>query len=443
MTAFLVLLLAYTISQFDRGFLAMVAPDLGPDLGLASSDLALLSAGWFLAFAAGQVPTGLLLDRVGPRRTVAGFLVVAALGAACLGLARGFPGAAAAMALIGLGCAPALMGALYLFGRAYPPERFAMLSSLMIGLGTSGDLLGSTPLALASHALGWRPILAGLALVTLAAAGLVLWLIEDPPRLADPPEASAKTSAKMSLKTSPRNPSGNAVGASVWRGFSEVARMRALWPVFPVVFVSYAVVIATRSLWVGAYLGSVHGLDPLQRGNGTLAMSAAMAAGAIGYGPLERLVRDPKRTALAGCLVTGLALAGLGLFGGGSTALAVALLAVVGAAGLSYGILMAHARLFFPARLLGRGVAFMNIVFMGGAAALQGLSALFVLGTSGLAPDAVYGRLFLAYGVALLAATAIYAFAPREPVFGRMARPGGEPDPPAGRQAGAIEPEAP
>ncbi|KTS33101.1 MFS transporter, partial [Methylobacterium indicum] len=258
MTAFLVLLLAYTISQFDRGFLAMVAPDLGPDLGLAASDLALLSAGWFLAFAIGQVPTGLLLDRVGPRRTVAGFLVLAALGAGLLGLAQGFAGAAAAMALIGLGCAPALMGGLYLFGRSYPPERFAMLSSVMIGLGTSGDLLGSTPLALASHAFGWRTILVGLALVTLAAAGLVLWLIEDPPRLSDPSKGPTKT--------------------SIWRGFAEVARMRALWPVFPVVFVSYAVVIATRSLWVGSYLGAVHGLDPLQRGNGTLAMSAAMAA---------------------------------------------------------------------------------------------------------------------------------------------------------------------
>ncbi len=396
MTPFLVLLLAYTISQFDRGFLAMVAPDLGPDLGLQPSDLALLSAGWFLAFALGQVPTGLLLDRVGPRRSVAGFLVVAALGAACLGFAQGFASAAAAMALIGLGCAPALMGGLYLFGRVYPPGRFAMLSSLMIGLGTAGDLLGSTPLALASHAFGWRAILFGLSAVTLLAAGLVLWLIVDPPRLADPPRTS------------------------VWRGFAEVARMRALWPIFPVVFVSYAVVIATRSLWVGAYLGSVHGLDALQRGNGTLAMSAAMAMGAIGYGPLERLVRDPKRTALGGCLVTGLALSGLGLFGGGSTALAVVLLALIGAAGLSYGILMAHARRFFPAHLLGRGVAFMNIVFMGGAAAAQGLSALFVLGTGGLAPDALYGRLFLAYGLALLAATAVYAFAPREPVFGQI-----------------------
>ncbi|ACL61501.1 MFS transporter [Methylobacterium nodulans] len=390
MTAFLVLLLAYTISQFDRGFLAMVAPDLGRDLGLHASDLALLSSAWFAAFAAGQVPTGLSLDRFGPRRTVAGFLLAASLGTGALAAATGFAGALAGMALIGLGCAPALMGSLYLFGRLYPPERFAMLSSLMIGFGTAGDLLGSTPLALAAQAFGWRPILFGLAAVTAACALLILALIRDPPRLADPARGG------------------------LLRGFATVAAMRPLWLIYPVAFVSYAVVIATRSLWIGSYLGSVHGFDALARGNGALAMSVAMAIGAIGYGPLERLLRDPKRTALGGCLVTGLAFAALGLLGGRSAGLAVALLAIIGGAGLSYAILMAHARRFFPAHLLGRGVSFMNILFMGGASAAQGLSAT-ALSAEGADPATLYGRLFVAFGAALLGATALYAFAPRAP----------------------------
>ncbi|WP_298959957.1 MFS transporter [uncultured Methylobacterium sp.] len=397
MTAFLVLLLAYTISQFDRGFLAIVAPDLGRDLGLSAADLAILSASWFGAFAAGQVPTGLCLDRFGPRGTVAVFLVLAALGGAVLALAHAFGMALAAMVLIGFGCAPALMGGLYLFGRLYPPGRFAMLSSMMIGLGTAGDILGSAPLALAVRAFGWRPILAALAVLTAATAALIVALIRDPPRL-----------------NAPGTP-GQA-GPSLLGGFAAVAAMRPLWFIFPVVFVSYAVVIATRSLWVGGYFAEVHGFDTLARGNGTLAMSVAMALGGIGYGPLERWVGEPKRTALAGCLVTGLAFVALGLLGARSPAGAVALLALIGAAGLSYAILMAHGRLFFPAHLLGRGVALMNIVFMGGACAVQALSAAFVLRAGGLDPAALYGRLFLAFGLALLAATALYARAPRAPV---------------------------
>ncbi|MEH3145976.1 MAG: MFS transporter [Methylobacterium frigidaeris] len=398
MTAFLVLLLAYTISQFDRGFLAIVAPDLGRDLGLAASDLAILSASWFAAFAAGQVPTGLCLDRFGPRGTVAAFLVLAALGGGVLALAHGFWAALAAMVLVGFGCAPALMGGLYLFGRLYPPGRFAMLSSMMIGLGTAGDILGSAPLALAVRAFGWRPILAALAVLTAATALLIVAVIRDPPRL--------------NAQPSPALPARE----SLLSGFAAVAAMRPLWFIFPVVFVSYAVVIATRSLWVGSYLGEVHGFDTLARGNGTLAMSVAMALGGIGYGPLERWVGEPKRTALAGCLVTGLAFVALGLLGAGSAAGAVALLALIGAAGLSYAILMAHGRLFFPAHLLGRGVALMNIVFMGGACAVQAASAAFVLRAGGLDPAALYGRLFVAFGLALLAATALYARAPRAPV---------------------------
>ncbi|WP_407519359.1 MFS transporter [Methylobacterium oryzisoli] len=405
MTAFLLLLLAYTISQFDRGFLAMVAPDLGRDLGLSASDLALLSAAWFLAFAVGQVPSGLWLDRFGPRRTVAGLLMLAAFGTALLCAAQGFAAGLFAMALIGFGCAPALMGSLYLFGRLYPPERFAMLSSLMIGLGTAGDLLGSTPLALATEAFGWRPILAGLAAVTALSALLILWLIRDPPRLPEPDRTS------------------------FLRGYLTVAMMRPLWPLFPVVFVSYAVVIATRSLWVGSYLGSVHGFDALARGHGALAMSAAMALGGIAYGPLERLVRDPKTTALAGCLVTALAFVALGLLGAASAPLAVALLALIGGAGLSYAILMAHARRFLPAHLLGRGVSFMNILFMGGASAAQGLSAAFVLNAGALDPVSLYGRLFLAFGLVLLAASAVYARAPRAPVLAALTPDPGPPPP--------------
>ena len=44
---------------------------------------------------------------------------------------------------------------------------------------------------------------------------------------------------------------------------------------------------------------------------------------------------------------------------------------------------MAHARLFFPARLLGRGVTFMNFAFIGGAGVVQWLSGRFVQAGAG------------------------------------------------------------
>ena len=397
--AFLILLVAYTLSQFYRAFLAIVAVDLNRDLGLSPADLGQISAAWFVAFALGQFPVGFALDRFGPRRTVSVFMIAAVIGAAWLSAASSKTECLVAMGLIGFGCAPVLMGSLYLFGRVYPAERFAMLSSLIIGLGSAGNLLGATPLALAAEAFGWRAALAGIAGITAASAILVAVALRDPERLEG---------------------GGN---ETLLGGLGELVRMRALWLIVPVTLVSYAVVIATRSLWIAPFLSDVHGFDALARGNAAFVMAIAMSVGALAYGPIERILGDTKRTALIGCALTGLLFVALGLSGHRSGTLAVALLAALGAAGMTYGIIMAHARRFFPARLLGRGVTFMNFVFMGGAGLVQLASGAFVARSqaAGLPPVDTFAALHLAFGIALMAATLIYLIAPAKPPVERVA----------------------
>jgi predicted MFS family arabinose efflux permease len=394
---FFVLLFPYVLSQFFRAFLAIVAGDLTRDLGLDAADLGALSAIWFATFAFAQFPVGMALDRAGPRRVIAGFMVVAVVGAAWLSVAGSFAECLAGMALIGIGCSPILMGSLYFFGRVYPVERFAMLSSLMIGLGTAGNLLGATPLALAVELLGWRAAIGGIAGITGLSALLVLLLLRDPPRV-----------------------EGRERGGTLFGGLGEIVGIRALRFILPLTFTSYAVVIAARSLWIAPFFGQVHGFSVTERGNAAFVMATAMILGALAYGPIERWLGSPKAATLAGSLVTAAAFITLGLVGERSAAAALALLAVIGAAGMTYAILMAHARLFFPAHLLGRGVTFMNFAFIGGAGIVQWLSGLFVQGTgdAGMAPAAAFGHLHLAFGLVLLAASLIYVLSPARPRIG-------------------------
>ncbi len=411
MTAFLLLLFAYILSQFYRAFLAIVAADLNRDLGLTAADLGSLSAIWFAAFAASQFPVGWALDRIGPRRTCAGLLVVAVAGATWLAVAQSFAECLAAMALIGIGCSAALMGSMYIIARVSPIERFAMLSSLLIGLGAAGNLAGATPLALASEAFGWRAAMLAIAAITAASALLIAISLRDPPRV----EAAG---------------SGSALA-----GLAEIASLRALWLLLPLTFVSYAVVIATRSLWIAPFLERVHGFDALGRGNAALIMAIAMSFGALAYGPIERWLGDPKLTTLIGAALTGLSYLALGFLGDRSATLAVSLLAAIGAFGLTYGILMAHARLFFPAGLIGRGVTFLNFVFIGGAGVVQWLSGRFVQGAqdSGADPATTFGLLHLGFGAALLLATALYLLAPARPASDQPRRASA--DPSAARRA--------
>ncbi len=62
------LVVAYTLSQFYRAFLAVLSPVLEAEIGATTGDLARASGLWFAAFALMQLPVGWALDRLGPRR---------------------------------------------------------------------------------------------------------------------------------------------------------------------------------------------------------------------------------------------------------------------------------------------------------------------------------------------------------------------------------------
>lgn len=394
MRIFAALLFAYTLSQFFRAFLAIVAVDLSRDLSLDSTQLGAVSASWFAAFALAQFPVGYALDRFGPRRTIGYVMIAAVLGAALMASATGFVSAFLAMALIGIGCSPILMGSMYLFARNHPPERFAMLSSFFIGVGAIGNLLGATPLALSVELIGWRWSMAVISLITATSAVAAFLMLRDPERIE----------------------TGDGRGGMI-AGLLEIINLRALWLILPITFVSYSVVIATRSLWIAPYMNQVHGYSVTATGNAALLMAITMSIGALAYGPLERLLRNPKTTTIAGTLITCLAFLALAIWGPASAIASVALIGLIGAAGLTYGIIMAHARLFFPPHLIGRGVTFMNFVFIGGAGLIQWFSGLFVGAAerAGHEPATIYAMLYGAFGLMLAASLIIYLLSPARP----------------------------
>ena len=390
MLAFIVFLIGYTLSQFYRSFLAVIAPELSADLHLSATDLGNILACWFATFALAQFSVGAALDKQGPRRTLPVLMLAGVAGAIGFARATDAAGAMVAMGLIGIGCSAALIGPLLVFART-APHRFAVLSGLIIGLGALGDLLGGTPMAMASASFGWRNVFYGIAAVTLAVAILMLLLIKDPPRLSRP--AGAKDHSILS-------------------GLREVLAIRELWPVWPLMTLGYGILITERGLWVGPYLSEVHGLAPIARGNVIFLMAAAIGLGALAYGPLESWLRRRKALALGGSLVAAGALVALAFTTNATITPATAMLCVFGFSAITYATIMAHVRLFLPDRLLGRGMSFANFLCMGGAGLLQAWSGLYVdhLKGRGLAPAELFSLLHLTLAGLLLACSLIYAF---------------------------------
>jgi MFS family permease len=383
---FLVFLLAYTLSQFFRSFLAVIAPELSVELGLSPGDLGVMSATWFAAFAIAQFPVGWALDRFGPRRTASLGMLAAVAGSLVCARAQGLSGGMIAMGLIGLGCAPIYMGALYIFGRVFAADRFALLASWMLAFGSGGSLLATTPLAFVAEQVGWRSAFIGIAGITAASSALIALLIKDPPRVVKP-----------------------VAGRSGWDEFRDLLSIRALWPLLPLVAISYAVVIAERGVWVGTYLAEVYGLAPVPRGNAVFLIAAATIAGTFVIGALDRHVGRKTLVAIGSGVACALFVA-LWIWPTLPLPMAVGAVALIGAFGTTYAVLMAHGRTFLPDHLLGRGITLMNFTFMTGTAIVQLISGRVVdaLKAAGHSSADVFATLHLGFGIALLLATLVY-----------------------------------
>ena len=383
MNAGLILLcLAYVLSQFYRAFLAVLTDVLGADVGATPDMLATASGLWFLSFAAMQIPVGLALDTIGPRRSTAVLLLLGgAGGAAVFALASTPLHINVAMFLIGIGCSPVLMASFYLFARMYPAAMFATLGAVMIGVGSLGNLAGSVPLTMAVEMFGWRETLWVLAGGTVLISIGIWVVVKDPPKV----ESDVKGSVL------------------------DLFKIKALWFIYPLMLVYYAPAGAMRGLWIGPYVTDVFGGDA---GIASLWMGVAMIAGTFCYGPLDRMLGTRKGVALVGnamaCLFC--LLLGLGVAQGYWSA--VMLFAAAGFFGVSFPLLMAHGRAFIPAHLVGRGVTLMNLFGIGGVGLWQVISGRMHASLSPSANNVAdpYQAIFLFFAAMLAIGVVIYAF---------------------------------
>ena len=381
------LVLAYMLSQFYRAFLAVLEPVLFTDLGARPDDLATASGLWFLAFAAMQIPIGWSLDKIGPRITASVLLAIGGAGGAFLFSVAQTPiHINIAMALIGVGCAPVLMASYYIFARSFSTAVFATLASATVGIGAVGNIASSLPMTWAAEVFGWRETVFYVAVLTLLIAAAMFFLVKDP----------VKPEHEKTVKGS----------------VLDLLKIKALWLIFPMMFVNYAAVAGIRGLWISPYLSDVFTANAATVGNATLIMAVAMAIGSFVYGPLDRIFKTRKWVVVIGNLVGFSALVALLIFPASSYALSVGLLAVIGLFAASFAVLVAHARSFIPAHLTGRGVTLLNLFGIGGAGIMQALSgrvhgAALVGATNTAQP---YQALFLFFGISLLIGMLVYLF---------------------------------
>ena len=253
---FLVFAASYFLSALLRAVTATLAPTLSLELDLQASDLGLLAGGYFLGFAATQLPLGRWLDRYGPKKVILVFLTVAVLGSLAFAAADSFSGLLAARVLTGAGVSACLMAPLTGYRRWLSPALQLRANSWMLMTGSLGMVAATLPVQWLMPLVGWRGLfvlLAGLLLVCM----LLLWWVV--PRWA----------------TTPATPASN-VGAAESVGYAQVWRHPYFRKMAGIGFFNYGGMVAIQTLWAGPWLVQVVGLTPGQSAEGLFWINVSM-----------------------------------------------------------------------------------------------------------------------------------------------------------------------
>ncbi len=249
---FLAFAAAYFCSALVRAINATLSPVLTQDFSLHARDLGLLAGGYFLGFAAVQLPMGKWLDSYGPKRVSVCFLAVAVIGCLAFSVATTFTGLLISRVLVGVGVSACLMAPMTGYRRWFDAPSQLRANSWMLMTGSLGMLASTLPVQWLLPLMGWRPLFWILAALILLAIAAIAWLAPTwqlPEKSADAQPAST---------------------------YAEVWRSRYFRKLLPLAVFNYGGMVAIQTLWATPWMIRVAGYTPLEAATGLFYLNATM-----------------------------------------------------------------------------------------------------------------------------------------------------------------------
>ncbi|MFF0473926.1 MFS transporter [Streptomyces sp. NPDC004284] len=286
---------AVVINYIDRSSLSVALPAVSDDLGLDDGVSGLVLGAFFWTYAAFQIPTGRLVDRLGARRVLAVAAVSWSLATALTGLAATGAWLLGFRLLLGVAQAALFPAATSCVERWFPRDERALASGVYDSGARVGTLLAIPVFSALIAGLGWR--------VAFAAVGLAgaVWAAVWWRMFRDEPARHPGVSAAELRRIDRPDPAGDTTAppAAANPGWSTLLRSRTVWgTVVAVVAQSY--VIYFFITWFPSYLIDARGFTLLKFGLlGTVPALAAVAGNWLGGWASDALVRRGRTVTFA------------------------------------------------------------------------------------------------------------------------------------------------
>ncbi|WP_353892717.1 MFS transporter [Proteinivorax hydrogeniformans] len=286
--------LAFVVVFFHRYSTGVVAEEFARDLGLSpqrqGTQLGNLAAMYFWAYAIMQIPSGVMADYIGPKKTTAYGMLLAGVGSALLGYSVNIQMAYVGRLLVGIGVAGGFISLLKIQAVWFKAEEFPTISGWSSLIGNLGGVLATYPFALLVGYIGWQLSFKMMGLVSLILFLLIMLLVKDSPKdvgLAGPNDKDIMTKPNTTL----------------FQSIKKVVLNKHTWPNFFVLFCLMGTITSFSGLWGIPYLTQVYNMTRDSASIYVLLLTIGIMLGSLMVGYLAKYVGSTRKIMLGGAII--------------------------------------------------------------------------------------------------------------------------------------------
>ncbi|NGX61688.1 MAG: putative sulfoacetate transporter SauU [Chlamydiae bacterium] len=352
-------ILFYTYEFLLRVFPSVMISGLMGAFHTDVGTIGVISALYFYIYAPMQIPVGVLVDRFGSQKLLAGALSLCVFSTFLFGIAQSLFFLGLSRILIGLGSSFAFVCLMYVTSHWFPRKRLGLLIGISNILAMVGAIAGEGPISLVEELVGWRYTVIILSVIGFALTISVFLLL-----LNQPVKIEIKKTKAKSIRESIHN-------------FLTISRQKKSWMNALCALFLYLPTSGFAALWGVPFLQKVHGMDRSMAGFATSMIFVGWIVGGPLLGYYSDKIKKRRPFLLLFSLLGGIVFFPVILFPLSGT-LIYLLLFAVGICSSSQLLNYAYAIDQHSQQMTGAVIAFTNFLTMLGGAVFQTLIGVFL-----------------------------------------------------------------
>ena len=177
---------AYFLSNFHRYCFGVLGEFVALDFGLSVTQLGLLGAAVYYAYAVMQLPSGVASDKLPTKAIIVLACLFSGLGTIWFASAGGFGSLVVARVATGAAVAFVYASCLATIRQWFGDKSLGSMTGILVAMGQLGAVFASAPLKLSADAIGWQGSFIVLGVLSIAIALAVLLVVPGRSRSLEP-----------------------------------------------------------------------------------------------------------------------------------------------------------------------------------------------------------------------------------------------------------------